>query len=172
MYLAHKKPPTPLGSLQGPRHLPTAGSREEVFSYERGIPAQLSEGGFEIIYQSITLSRLEYSVFCRKGTVSDMASLRVHTWVPHLQETAPPQDPAAGLSMPRVLGGSQGGGHFIMSEIPLYMTTVSGLINVSLRSSFVCTWVPRLSETAIPQDPTVGLCLGSYSGPRGSGGFL
>jgi hypothetical protein len=30
------------------------------------------------------------------------------------------------------------------------------------------TGVPRSYETATPQDPTVGLCLGPYGGPRGA----
>ena len=34
------------------------------------------------------------------------------------------------------------------------------------------TGLPRLSETATPQDPTVGPCLGSYGGARGGGRFL
>ena len=34
------------------------------------------------------------------------------------------------------------------------------------------TGVPRLQENATPEDPTVGLCLGAYGGPRGGGGFL
>ena len=29
--------------------------------------------------------------------------------------------------------------------------------------------VPRSKETAPPQDPPVGLCLGPYGGPRGGG---
>ena len=31
--------------------------------------------------------------------------------------------------------------------------------------------VPRSEETAPPQDPTVGLCLGPYGGTRGYGFF-
>ena len=31
--------------------------------------------------------------------------------------------------------------------------------------------VPGSRETAPPSDPTVGLCLGPYDGPRGTGGF-
>ena len=34
------------------------------------------------------------------------------------------------------------------------------------------TGVPHLQENAPPWDPTVGLCLGSWGGPRGVGGFL
>ena len=29
------------------------------------------------------------------------------------------------------------------------------------------TWVPRSQETATPEDPTVGLCLGPRDGPKG-----
>ena len=29
------------------------------------------------------------------------------------------------------------------------------------------TGVPRAQQTASPQDPTAGLCLGPYGGPRG-----
>ena len=32
--------------------------------------------------------------------------------------------------------------------------------------------VPRSHKSAPPEDPTVGLCLGHYGGPRGGGGFL
>ena len=32
--------------------------------------------------------------------------------------------------------------------------------------------VPRSSENAFPWDPTVGLCLGPYDGPRGGGRFI
>ena len=34
------------------------------------------------------------------------------------------------------------------------------------------TGVPDLRENAPPEDPTVGLCLGSYGGPGGVGVFL
>ena len=34
------------------------------------------------------------------------------------------------------------------------------------------TGVPHLQENAPPQDPTVGLCLGSQGGPRGLGFLL
>ena len=34
------------------------------------------------------------------------------------------------------------------------------------------TGVPRLQETATPQDPPVASCLGSFGGPWGGGGFL
>ena len=40
-YLAHNKPPPPLGPPQGPRHIPTVGflmSEVPLFSYERGTP--------------------------------------------------------------------------------------------------------------------------------------
>ena len=33
-------------------------------------------------------------------------------------------------------------------------------------------WVPRSQETPPAQDPTVGIYLGSYGGPRGGGFFL
>jgi hypothetical protein len=57
-----------------------------------------------------------------------------------------------------------------MSEVPLYLTVrhcaprVLGILLI--------TGVPRSSETTPPWDPTVGSCLGSYSGPRGGGGLL
>ena len=34
------------------------------------------------------------------------------------------------------------------------------------------TGVPRPEETAPPQDPAVGVCLGPYGGPRGGSRFL
>ena len=34
------------------------------------------------------------------------------------------------------------------------------------------TGVPRSQETAPPWDPQVGLCLGPYGGPLGSGGHF
>ena len=34
------------------------------------------------------------------------------------------------------------------------------------------TGVPRLYENALPEDPTVGPCIGSWGGPRGVGVFL
>ena len=34
------------------------------------------------------------------------------------------------------------------------------------------TGAPRPQETASPQDPTAGLCLGPYGGSEGGGGFL
>ena len=34
------------------------------------------------------------------------------------------------------------------------------------------TGVPRSLETDVPQDPTVGRCLGPYGGPRGGGIFF
>jgi len=37
-FLAHKKPPPPLGSPQGPRQRPTVGSWGKAVSYERGTP--------------------------------------------------------------------------------------------------------------------------------------
>ena len=40
-YLAHKKPPPPLGPPQGPRHSPTVGSYGEAVSYGRGTPVAL-----------------------------------------------------------------------------------------------------------------------------------
>ena len=40
------------------------------------------------------------------------------TGVPHLQENAPPSGPYR-RPMPRVLGWSQGGGRFLMGEVPL-----------------------------------------------------
>jgi len=42
----------------------------------------------------------------------------------------------------------------------------------SIIQSLRFTGVPRSKETAPPQDPTVGLCLGTYGGPRGGGAFL
>ena len=42
----------------------------------------------------------------------------------------------------------------------------------ALHSRGVCTGVPRSSETAPPQDPTVGQCLGPYDGPGGVALFL
>ena len=32
-----------------------------------------------------------------------------------------------------------------------------------------CTGVHRSEETALPQDPTVGLCPGPYNGSKGGG---
>ena len=43
MFLAHKKPPPPLGPPQKPTHGPTAGSEEGGVSYKRGTPVQLSK---------------------------------------------------------------------------------------------------------------------------------
>ena len=45
------------------------------------------------------------------------------TRVPHLQENASPIGPHS-RPMPRVLGGSYGGGRFIMGEVPLYPIAV------------------------------------------------
>ena len=39
-YLAHKKPPTPLGPPQGPRRGPTVGSRRAAIFYKQRTPAQ------------------------------------------------------------------------------------------------------------------------------------
>ena len=36
-------------------------------------------------------------------------------------------------------------------------------------SGVAATGLPRLQETAPPEDPTVGLCLGSWGGPKGVG---
>ena len=47
-----------------------------------------------------------------------------------------------------------------MSEIPLQSTTSHPL------AFALATGVPRLQENALPWDPTVGLCLGPYAGPR------
>ena len=55
--------------------------------------------------------------------------------------------------MPRVLGGTSGGGRFLMSEVPLYTAAVSVLIHISARPSFVCrvrmpSLCPRSGEQA------------------------
>ena len=33
------------------------------------------------------------------------------------------------------------------------------------------TGIPRSQEDALPEDPTAGLCLGTYGGPEGRGCF-
>ena len=40
-YLAHKKPPPPLGPPWETRHGPTVGSNGVAFSYQRGTPVQV-----------------------------------------------------------------------------------------------------------------------------------
>ena len=45
-YLAHKKPPPPLGPPEGPRHKPTVGCYGRAVSYERGTPASFSPNRF------------------------------------------------------------------------------------------------------------------------------
>ena len=48
-----------------------------------------------------------------------------------------------------------------------------GLVSASGYDACCCgTGVPRSQENASPQDPTVGLCLGPYGGPRGGGVFF
>jgi hypothetical protein len=54
----------------------------------------------------------------------------------------------------------QGGGMFLMSEVPLY---------VPFFKPFARRGVPRSSELPHPQEPTVALFLGTYGDPRGVG---
>ena len=62
---------------------------------------------------------------------------------------------------------------------PGHRPTVGSSILSSLRKArlpphirYSCTGVPPLQENAFPWDPTVGLCLGSYGGPRRRGRFF
>ena len=71
------------------------------------------QGALEILMSQIFL----YSF----GLAGWKADFRV-TGVPHVQENAPPQDPTVGLCLGS-LGGSQGGGRFLMGEVPLYRGT-------------------------------------------------
>ena len=51
------------------------------------------------------------------------------------------------------------------------MATVYSACGMSngIKSSACVTGVPRSEETAPHSDPTVGMCLGPYGGPRGGG---
>jgi len=73
----------------------------------------------------------------------------------------PPWDPR---HMPPV--GSEGGGCFLISEVPLYIPAAPGIRKRS------ATGVPRSQESASSWDPAVGLCLAPYGGPRGRRRFL
>ena len=48
-YLAHKKPPPPLGPPQGPGHRPTVGSWEESRCHERGTPVLLRVRSIRVV---------------------------------------------------------------------------------------------------------------------------
>ena len=57
---------------------------------------------------------------------------------------------------------------------PLLAEKKSGWGNLASPNGLRQTWrtgVPRSLEIASFQDPTVGLCLWPYGGPRGGGGF-
>jgi hypothetical protein len=63
-----------------------------------------------------------------------------------------------------------------MSEVPLYAGATELQGNPS--SGQACTAPRPYRDTSLirsripPEDPTVGLCLGLYGGPREGGGFL
>ena len=76
-------------------------------------------------------------------------------------------------NMPRPLRGR---GCFLCARYPCTNTSMrNGASTFFLRREHdgdASTGVPHLKEHAPPQDPTVGLCMGSWWGHRGVGVFL
>jgi hypothetical protein len=80
------------------------------------------------------------------------------------------------MDMPRPLRCSEGGGRFLMSEVPLYRGSFpwARIPGTQVLGGWVSGLyeVPHSQENATPKNPTVGLCQGSLGSPMGVGVFL
>ena len=74
--------------------------------------------------------------------------------------------------MSRVLGGFEGSERFLMGEVHLYGRSKDGP-SIPSRDPGLRVLQGYLAQKKLrPQDPTVGMCLGPYGGPRGGGVLL
>ena len=63
--------------------------------------------------------------------------------------------------MPRIYWGSEGGGRFLMGEVPFYAPGAESGRDLKDRLGTCATGVPRSKENTFPWEPAVGLCVGT-----------